>query len=114
MITFLLTSLSGGLIGGSYVLLRTPRSGEENQIFVKEFIKSTRENIEDVSKEVSGLEQSLNNLNREIKNIQQSFIPDLFDITEDFKNNAAVSNRRIQDEMEEINLELEKLEDINK
>lgn len=114
MITFLLASLTGSLIGSSYVLLRTPRSGKENQIFVKEFIESTQENIDDVSKQVSGLEGSLNNLNREIKNIQQSFIPDLLDITEDFKNNADISSRRIQDEMKEINLELESLEDINK
>lgn len=107
MITFLLSTLGGALIGGSYVLIRTPRSGKENQLFVKDFIQTTEKNIDNVSKQAADLQQSLNHLNVEIQNIQKYFVPDLVEISVDFKNHAEVSNRRIQNDIQIINNELE-------
>ncbi|MDN6161722.1 MAG: YtxH domain-containing protein [Pisciglobus halotolerans] len=114
MLTFLLSTLGGAIIGGSYVLIRTPRSGKENQLFVKNFLETTQKNIDDVSVQAAELQDSLNNLNTEIKKVQQTFIPEVSDISEDFKNNAKVSNRRIQNEIEDINLELEKFDSSKK
>lgn len=109
MLTFLLSTVGGALIGGSYILIRTPRSGKENQLFVKDFIQTTEKNIDNVSNQVHGLKQSLNNLNFEIQNIQEAFVPELLEITDDFKNHAEVSNRRIQNDLDNINRELNHL-----
>lgn len=107
MLTFLLSTLAGATIGSSYVLLRTPRSGRENQAFILDFIETTKINAEHVSEQAFELEQSLNNLTMEVQNIQQYFVPDLLDIVDDFKMEADSSKRRIQDEIQEINRELE-------
>lgn len=110
MLTFLLSTVGGAIIGSSYVLLRTPRSGKENQQFIKEFIQTTQTNIDHVADQAADLQQSLNNLTFEIKNVQQYFVPDLLKIAEDFKVEAAVSSRRIQDELQEIEREISQLD----
>lgn len=109
MLTFLLSTLGGAVIGGSYVLIRTPRSGKDNQEFVKNFMNNTKKNLDDVTHKASNLENSLTNLTLEIKNIQKNVVPDLVDIVQDFEKDAKVSNRRIQDEMHEINREINSL-----
>lgn len=110
MFTFTLSALVGALIGGSYVLVRTPRTGKENQEFMKNFIHTTQANIQNVSDQALGVEQAIRNLTTEIQNIQADFIPEVINIANDFKAEAAVSTRRINDEMEEINRELENLD----
>ena len=110
MLTFLLSTLAGASIGSSYVLLRTPRSGRENQKFIKDFITTTKVNIDHVSEQAVELEQSLNTLTREVRNIQQHFVPELLDITDDFKTEMDSSKRRINDEVQEINRELEQIQ----
>lgn len=110
MFTFTLSALAGALIGGSYVLIRTPRTGKENQEFVKNFIQTTQANIENVSDQALGVEQAIRNLTAEIQNIQVNFIPEVIEIADDFKTEATISTRRIKNEMEEINRELENLD----
>lgn len=110
MLTFTLSALAGALIGGSYVLIRTPRTGKENQQFVKDFIQTTQENIQNVSEQALSVEQAIQNLTTEVQNIQKNFIPDIIEIAEDFKIEAAVSTRRINDEITEINRELGNLD----
>lgn len=109
MLTFLLSTLGGAVIGGSYVLIRTPRSGKENQLFVKNFIQRTEKNVDHLSDQVLGLQQSLNNLNHEIQNVQEVFVPELLEITDDFQNHAEVANRRIKNDLDNINNELNHL-----
>ena len=58
MFTFTLSALAGALIGGSYVLIRTPRTGEENQQFVKDFIQTTQDNLQNVSDQALSVEQT--------------------------------------------------------
>lgn len=110
MLTFLLSTIGGAVIGGSYVLIRTPRSGKENQEFIKDFIETTQANLENVSEEASNLGESLNHLTSEVKHIQQYFIPEMLDIVGDFKEDAEISSRRIQHEMDEINHEIENMD----
>ena len=107
MFTFLLSALAGASIGGSYVLLRTPRSGQENQAFIKDFIQTTKTNLDYVTEQASELEQSVYNLTNEIQNIQSYFLPDLMEVAKDFQEDVQISKRRIHDEMNEINRELD-------
>lgn len=109
MLTFLLSTIGGAIIGGSYVLIRTPRSGKENQLFVKDFIQTTEKNVDHLSNQVLGLQQSLNQLNNEIQNVQDVFVPELLEITDDFQNHAEVSSRRIKSDLDNINNELNHL-----
>lgn len=110
MFTFTLSALAGALIGGSYVLIRTPRTGEENQQFVKDFIQTTQDNLHNVSEQALNVEQAIRNLTTEVQNVQETFIPDVIEIAEDFKIDAAISTRRINDELLEINRELGNLD----
>lgn len=110
MFTFTLSALAGALIGGSYVLIRTPRTGEENQQFVKEFVQTTKLNLQNVSEQALNMEHAIQNLTTEIQIIQESFIPEVMEIADDFKTEAAVSTRRINDEIVEINRELSSLD----
>lgn len=110
MFTFTLSALAGAIIGGSYVLIRTPRTGEENQQFVKDFVQTTQDNLENVSNQVLSVEQAIRNLTTEVQNIQETFIPEVMEIADDFKTEATVSTRRINDEITEINRELGNLD----
>ncbi len=110
MFTFTLSALAGALLGGSYVLIRTPRTGKENQQFVKDFIQTTQDNLQNVSEQALGVEQAIRNLTTEVQNVQTTFLPEVMEIAEDFKNEAAVSTRRINDELLEINRELGNLD----
>lgn len=106
MLTFLLSSLAGAAIGGSYVLIRTPRSGKENQKFVKDFIQTTQDNIDHVTAETADLQRSISHLTNEVKTIQNHVLPDLVNIANTFKIDAAASSRRIQDNMNTIDREI--------
>lgn len=110
MFTFTLSALAGALIGGSYVLIRTPRTGKENQQFVKDFVQTTQDNLQNVSNQALSVEQAIQNLTTEVQNIQYTFIPEVMEIAEDFKTEAAISTRRINDEIHEINRELGNLD----
>lgn len=110
MFTFTVSALAGVLIGGSYVLIRTPRTGKENQEFVKNFIQTTQANVQNVSEQAQGVEQAIQNLTTEIQKIQVDFIPEMIDIAEDFKNEVTISTRRINDEVEDINREIDHLD----
>lgn len=101
--------MGGAIISSSYVLLRTPRSGKENQEFIKDFTQTTQTNIDQVANQAADLQHSLNNLTTEIKNIQQYFVPDILEIAEDFKAEATVSSRRIQEELKEMEREINQL-----
>lgn len=109
MFTFTLSALAGALIGGSYVLIRTPRTGKENQQFVKDFIQTTQDNLQNVSEQALNVEDAIRNLTTEVQNVQEVFVPEVLEIAEEFKTDAAISKRRIEDEMTEINRGLDNL-----
>lgn len=109
MFTFLLGALGGAALGGSYVLLRTPRSGEENQRLVKDYVETTQANIQDVSDKANNLQQSMHNLTTEVELLQVNFIPEVSEIAGRFKDEADMYTRRINDEIETINREVEHL-----
>lgn len=110
MLTFTLSALAGALIGGSYVLIRTPRTGKENQQYVKNFVQTTQENLKNVSDQGLNVEQAIRNLTVEVQNIQQDFLPEVLDLAKDFKTEAAISTRRINDEINEISREVDNLD----
>ena len=103
MFSFLTGLLGGAAIGGGYVLLRTPRSGSENQIFVKDFVNTTKTNVADVQAKASNLQAAVKQLNAEVTKLQVGFVPEVMDIVDDFQTEAAVYTRRINDEIEQIN-----------
>ena len=103
MFSFLIVLLGGAAIGGGYVLLRTPRSGSENQIFVKNFVNTTKTNVADVQDKASNLQAAVKELNAEITKLQVGFVPEVMEIVDDFQVEASVYTRRITDEIEQIN-----------
>ena len=103
MFSFLTGLLGGAAIGGGYVLLRTPRSGSENQIFVKNFVNTTKTNVADVQDKASNLQAAVKELNAEITKLQVGFVPEVMEIVDDFQVEASVYTRRITDEIEQIN-----------
>lgn len=106
MFTFMLGAIGGAVVSGSYVLLRTPRTGRENQKFAKEFYSTTKSNVEDVSDKVSNVQAAANNLKLEVSKLQLDYIPEIMHDVNDFKTEAEVYSRRINDGMTEINQEI--------
>ena len=103
MFSFLTGLLGGAAIGGGYVLLRTPRSGSENQLFVKDFYNTTKTNVADVQDKASNLQAAVKQLNAEVTKLQVGFVPEVQKIAEDFQTEATVYTRRINDEIQQIN-----------
>ena len=100
----------GALFGGSYVLLRTPRTGKENQEFVKQFYHDTKVNVEEVQNKASNVQASLNQLKVEVAKLQTGVLPELMHVADDFKVEAQVYSRRINDGVEEITDEFDEMQ----
>lgn len=100
----------GALFGGSYVLLRTPRTGKENQEFVKQFYSETKVNVEEVQDKASNVQASLNQLQVEVAKLQTGVVPELMHVADDFKVEAQVYSRRINDGIEEITDEFDEMQ----
>lgn len=109
MFTFILSALGGAVIGSSYVLLRTPRTGKENQYFVKDLVQTTQANIQDVSDKAVTMQQAMTNLTTEVQILQVDFVPEVTSIANRFSDEAAVYTRRINDGVAEINREVENM-----
>lgn len=107
MFTFMLGAIGGAVVSGSYVLLRTPRTGKENRDFAKNFYNTTKVNAENVSDEVGNVQAAANNLKLEVNKLQLGFIPEIMHDVNDFKTEAQVYSRRINDGIEIINNEVE-------
>lgn len=107
MFSFLAGLLGGAAVGGGYVLLRTPRSGSENQLFVKNFVETTKSNVEDVQTKASNVQAAVQDLNAEFTKLQVGFIPEVQKIAEDFQTEATLYTRRIQGEIDNISQQAE-------
>ena len=107
MFSFLAGLLGGAAVGGGYVLLRTPRSGSENQLFVKNFVETTKSNVEDVQSKASNVQAAVQGLNAEFTKLQVGFIPEVQKIAEDFQTEATLYTRRIQGEIDNISQQAE-------
>lgn len=107
MFSFLAGLLGGAAVGGGYVLLRTPRSGSENQLFVKNFVETTKSNVEDVQTKASNVQAAVQDLNAEFTKLQVVFIPEVQKIAEDFQTEATLYTRRIQGEIDNISQQAE-------
>ncbi len=107
MFSFLAGLLGGAAVGGGYVLLRTPRSGSENQLFVKNFVETTKSNVEDVQSKASNVQAAVQDLNAEFTKLQVGFIPEVQKIAEDFQTEATLYTRRIQGEIDNISQQAE-------
>lgn len=102
MFPFLIGLVGGAAVGGGYVLLRTPRSGSENQLFVKDFYTATKNNVTDVQDKASNLQAAVKQLNAEVTKLQVGFVPEVKKVVDDFQTEATVYTRRINDEIEQI------------
>lgn len=104
---FLLGSLSGVILGGVYGLLKTPRSGKENQEVVKSYIDKTTDHVQDVSDRVGDLKVAIQNLTDEGKKLQEGFATDMQHLTEEYMNEAEPRLRRIQDKADKMTKDIE-------
>ncbi len=110
MFSFLMSASVGALLGGSYVLLRTPRTGKENQEFIKAFYQETRVNVENVQNKVSDVQAKTNDLQVEVAKLQAGPIPEFKHLADDFKTEAEVYTRRINDGIQEITQEVDAMQ----
>lgn len=106
MFTFMLGAIGGAVVSGGYVLLRTPRTGKENQEFVKDFYKTTKANVENVQDKTSDVQSAVNDLKVEATKLQLDFLPEVMGIANDFQTEAEVYTRRINDEVQIIQQEV--------
>lgn len=107
MFTFLLGTLGGIALGGSYVLLNTPRSGEDNQRFVKDLYYTTKYNIEDVQDKAANFQDAMNTFNTELNYVQLDFIPDIMGSVNSLTDEADIYMRRINDSVNEMKADVE-------
>jgi gas vesicle protein len=107
MFTFMLGAIGGAVVSGTYVLLRTPRTGKENQKFVKEFYQTTKSNVDNVSDKVGDVQAAVNNLKLEVNKLQLHQLPDIMNDVNDLQTEAKVYSRRINDGITVINNEVD-------
>lgn len=107
MLTFLLGLLGGTALGGGYVLLNTPRSGADNQRFVKEFYTTTKYNIENVQDKAGNMQDALAKLNEEVNYLQVDVVPDVMGSVNQLTEEADVHVRRINEGVLEMQNEIE-------
>lgn len=107
MFSFIISASVGALLGGSYVLLRTTRTGKENQEFIKEYYYTTKGNAEEVQDKLSNVQASVNNLKVEVTKLQTGALPEIMHIADDFKTEADVYTRRINDGIQDITQEVD-------
>ena len=107
MFTFLLGALGGAALGGGYVLLNTPRSGEGNQRFVKDFYYTTKYNVENVQDKAGNMKHAMNALNAELNFLKAEFLPDVMGSVNSLAEETDVYMRRINEGVEEMTTEVD-------
>lgn len=104
---FLLGSISGVVLGGIYGLLKTPRSGKENQQMIKDYVDETTYHVQDVSDRVKDLKAAVNTLTAEGKKLQEEFAVDVQKIADEYMYEAEPRIRRIQEKADKMTKEIE-------
>lgn len=107
MFTFLVGALGGALATGGYVLLRTPRSGKENQEWLENYYNTAKYNAKNVQDKAGDVQEAVTRLQTELANVQVNVVPDIMESVEDLQTNASVYTRRINDTVDVINHEIE-------
>ncbi|WP_208559113.1 YtxH domain-containing protein [Marinilactibacillus kalidii] len=104
---FLLGSLSGIILGGTYGLLTTPRSGKENQEKLKNYVDDTTDHVKDVNDKVGDLKVALQNLTDEGVKLQIEFITDIQALSNEYMYEAQPRIERIQRKTDKISKDIE-------
>lgn len=110
MMTFLLSFLGGAFVSGSFVALKTPRNGKENQRALNDYVTDVKyqsEQFKDATQNVAG---ALNQLMLEVDALQYGFVPEMEKSMRKFEEHAEIHQRRIEDRIEKINDEVEDFE----
>src|SRR5699024_10113392 len=107
MFTFLLGTLGGVALGGSYVLLNTPRSGADNQRLVKDLYYTTKYNMEEVQDKATNFQDAMATLNNELSYVQLDFVPEVMNSVNSLTEEADVYMRRINDSVNEMKTDVE-------
>lgn len=109
--TFLLSFLGGALVTGSIVALRSPHSGKANQYRTKRYVHNVKNEAHNVSQALLSVKNSATALANEISTVQQQVAPSVQESLDNFQLHAQVHERRIQDDLDKINNELEQFGD---
>lgn len=104
---FLLGTFSGVVLGGIYGLLTTPRTGKENQNMLKDYIDDSTDQFKDVNDKVSDLKASIQNLTDEGMKLQNEFMTDIQQLSNDYMYEAQPRLERIKRKTDKINKDLE-------
>lgn len=101
----------GGLLG----LLNTPHSGSENRRRLKEYINENKEAVDDLSRDLKGLQNSLSTLSEEGMAVADTATKDLTESVTEFAQKNQPRIRRVTDSlsklMEDTERETKKYED---
>ncbi|WP_027107718.1 YtxH domain-containing protein [Lacticigenium naphthae] len=101
--------LTGVIAGGIYGLVKTPRTGKENQEIAKEYIDDAAYHFDDVTLKVKNLKNSIQRLVDEGKTINESVVPAVEKTVKEFQYDMEPRVRRIQEKMDKINDDVEQL-----
>src|SRR5699024_4234495 len=107
MFSFLLGTLGGVALRGSYVLLNTPRSGADNQRFVKDLYYTTKYNIQEVQDKATNFQDAMTTLNNELNFVQVDFVPEVMNSVNSLSEEADEYMRRINDSLNEMKADVE-------
>ncbi|GEL67849.1 YtxH domain-containing protein [Marinilactibacillus psychrotolerans] len=104
---FLLGTLSGVVLGGVYGLLKTPRTGKENQDMLKNYIDDTTNHVKDVNEKVGDLKIAIQNLTDEGMKLQTEFMTDIQNLSNEYLYEAQPRVERIKRKADKINKDIE-------
>lgn len=107
MFTFLLGTLGGVALGGGYMLLNTPRSGKDNQRFMKDLYHTTKYNVEEVQDKAADFQEATNTLNTELNYVQMEFVPEVMNSVNNLTEEADLYIRRINDGVNEMKTDID-------
>lgn len=106
---FILGLVTGLIAGGVYGLLKTPRSGKENQEMAKDYVDDATYHVDDVTEKVKELKDAISRLTNEGKTLATTFASDMDKTAKEFMYEAEPRMRRIQEKAEVLQKDVEDL-----
>lgn len=94
--------VTGGIAGAAYGLLTTPRSGKENQLFIKEYIQDTTDHVQDVSAKLTDLQGAVQTLAEEGRYFTTVFSKEMDQTISNFTYEAEPRLQRIQENADKL------------
>ena len=101
---------TGAIAGAAAVLLSTPKSGSEVRISLKSTSNDLRDKLSDIKYQMQDLKNSIGNLTKESKEVIPNAIEEIKADVEQWKNETAPLQAKLQAEISAIQTAIEEME----